>query len=484
MSKTTILYKDIAPGADEDSTVTTSPALAGSDVSKLPFGVETSPYITGELNQWGLDGSFILPANIAFWSDELSNENCEFETPPVITVDFGKQYTSMGVSLYFDTASMNYCTSINVKWYQGEELKADVDFYPTGTFYFCNQLVQSYNKIVITLKKTNLPFRRAKVEQIIFGIYRTFEMDEIRSASIVNELSLSGLELPVSSMSWVLDSREDVEYMFQKKQPIEVRNNNNLIGVYYIDTSKRSGKSLYSIDSNDAIGVLDENTFSGGIYTNKSAKELVSEILDGDFDVEYESGVVDTQLTGAITSGSKRESLQQVFFAWGVLAATDGVKTIRVFNMPDVEKEVGTDRTYTGVSVNTTAVVTEVRVTAHTYTQDSNGSLEFNGQKYKDTTTVYTVKNPDVVANDKQNVKEVTGATLVSTGIGQSVAQRVYDYYLRRSTHNGKIVWNGERLGDLLKIPNSWGSTNTGNLQKMTVKLSNTVAAECDTLGV
>lgn len=484
MSKTTILYKDIAPGADEDSNIITSPALAGSDVSKLPFGVSSVPAITGELNQWGLDGTFVLPVEIAFWSEELSGDNCSFENPPVITIDFGQQYTSMGVSLYFDTASLNYCTEVNIKWYQGDTLKADVDFNPTGTFYFCNQLVQSYDKIVITLNKTNLPRRRARLEHIIFGVYRPFEMDEIRSASIVNEMSLSGLELPVSSISWVLDSREDIEYIFQKKQPIEVRNNDNLIGVYYIDTSNRSGKSLYSINSDDAIGVLDENTFTGGVYTNKSAKELVSEILGGDFDIEYDSTVEDTQLTGAITAFSKREALQQVFFAWGVLVSTDGGESIRVFTMPDVEQEIGTDRTYTGVSVDTSAIVTEVRVTAHTYTQDSNGSLDIAGKKYTDTTSIYTVKNPNVVGNDKQNVKEVTGATLVSPSIGQAVAQRVYDYYLRRNTHNGKIVWKGERLGDLLTIPNSWGGKNTGNLQKMTITLSNTVAASCETLGV
>ena len=96
---------------------------------------------------------------------------------------------------------------------------------------------------------------------------------------------------------------------------------------------------------------------------------------------------------------------------------------------------------------------------------------------------MYSVTNPNVTASDKQNVIEVTGATLVSTSIGQAVAQRVYDYYLKRNTNKAKIVWDGEWLGDLLTLPNSWGGTNTGHAAKMEIKLSNTVAANVEAIG-
>ena len=134
--------------------------------------------------------------------------------------------------------------------------------------------------------------------------------------------------------------------------------------------------------------------------------------------------------------------------------------------------------------METSAVVTEVRVIAHTYTQDSNGGVEIGGVKYSDTETVYTVTNPDVTATDKQNVIEVTGATLVSPGIGQATAQRVYDYYQKRNTNKAKVVWAGELLGDYVSLPNAWGSANSGHIEKMEIKLSNTVAADCETVGV
>lgn len=483
MSKTTILYKDIAPGAAEDAEVSTTDALDHADPALLAKGVSPPPIITAELNAWALNGTCrgMEGQSLAFWSKELSGDDCMLENPAVITVLFDRQYSSTGLTLQFDPATGDWCPLVNIKWYQGDVLKADVDFEPNAAQYFCRQNVTSYDKILITLRKTKHPRRRARLNRIIFGIMRYFDMTEIRKASITNETDLLAAELPISVLKWTLYSRDDVDFLFQLKQPVEVRNGDSLIGVYYIDGSRRIGSGLYDIDCFDAIGVLSESTFNGGIYTDKSAAELLAEILDGDFGLEVETD--DVTLTGAIQAGTKREAIQQVIFAWGVCVSTDGRETIRVFALNNDAKQVGEDRTFPGVSVETDAIVTRVAVTAHAYTEDSGGGVEIGGVKYRDTQTVYAVDNPDVTASDKKNVVEVTGATLVSPAIGQAVAQRVYDHYARRSTHSAKIVWEGERLGDCVTVPNAWGGSGTGSIRKMEVKLSNTVVAQCEIAG-
>ena len=205
--------------------------------------------------------------------------------------------------------------------------------------------------------------------------------------------------------------------------------------------------------------------------------------MNGRFSIEYDADVEDTALTGVITSGTIRTAIQQVLFAWGVCASTDGRDGIRVFNLPGTPDAIPEDYTFTGVTVDTSALVTEVRVTAHVYTQAENGGVEINGVKYDDAKTVYTITNPDVIATDKQNVIEVADATLVSPDIGQATAQRVYDYYAKRITTNAKIVWAGELLGDCVTLPTAWGTTNAGNLRRMEVKLSNTVVATVASLG-
>nr|DAH76956.1 MAG TPA: tail protein [Caudoviricetes sp.] len=483
MSKTTIIYKDVAPGAESDASVTTTASETHSDPAMLPTGVSPSAVITLEHNSWTLNGTrrSIDTQPLAFWSEEISGEDGTFQAPPTITVEFDSQYTSVGISLVFDTALNEWCSSVNIKWYQGETLKSSKDFAPDAPTYFCQHNVASYDKVIITLNRTRLPGRRAKLSQIAFGVIRTFGMTEIRKASIVNVMDLAALSLPSSTLSWTLDSKADVDYIFQLKQPVEVRNDDQLIGVYYIDQASRSGPRLYTIDCYDAIGVLDESAFPGGYYSGKSAKALLEEILGDSFTLDFQG--TDAAVTGIIQACTKREALQQVAFAAGLCLSTDGSHQIKAFSPGSTATEIPKTRVYTGASVKTAAIVTEVRVTAHAYTQDSSGGIEIGGVKYKDTPTVYTVTNPDVTATDKSNIIEITDATLVSASIGQAVAQRVYDYYNKRNTYSGKIVWRGEALGDCLTLPNTWGGTNTGHVIRMSINLSNTVAATCESIG-
>jgi hypothetical protein len=483
MSKTTIVYKDVAPGAEEDASVTASPAEARSHPARLPAGVSPEAVITLEHNSWTLNGTrrSIDTQTLAFWSEEVSGEDGAFQAPPVITVEFDRQYTSVGISLVFDRALNEWCSAVSIKWYQGEALKSSKDFAPDGPAYFCQNNVASYDKVVITLNRTRLPGRRAKLSQIAFGVIRTFGMTEIRRASMVNAMDLAALSLPASTLSWTLDSRAEVDYIFQLKQPVEVRSGDQLIGVYYIDQASRSGPRLYNIDCYDAIGVLDESAFPGGYYSGKSAKALLEEILGGSFTLDFQC--TDTTVTGIIQACTKREAIQQVAFAAGLCISTDGGHQVKAFSTGSTPVEIPKSRVYTGASVKTAAIVTGVRVTAHAYTQDSSGGIEIGGVKYKDTPTVYTVVNPDVTATDKSNVIEITEATLVSPEIGQAVAQRVYDYYNKRNTYSGKIVWRGEALGDCLTLPNTWGGTNTGHVIRMSINLSNTVAATCESIG-
>ena len=485
MSKTYIIYKDIAPGADEDAAVSTNGAQPFSTLN-IPFGTPHDPISTCELNAWGLNGTFDMVdgRQVAFWSTSQSGADCLFAAPPVITIDFDSQYSSTGISFEFD--ENDWCDLLNIQWWQQGTLKASMDFEPTSFSYFCQNKVLSYDRLVITLKRTRLPHHFAKLDRIYFGVYRRFDMPELRQGrvAITNEIDPLALEVPISTMDWRLNSTDDAaEYLFQFKQPVEVFNGGQLIGTYYIDEGAQVAGSLYDIGCVDAFGVLDESPFAGGIYTNKSAVALLTEIVDGDFELNITAA--DTALTGAIVACSRRAAIQQVLFAWGACAATDGSGSIRVFS-PAMSgpADLGRNRTFPGVQVATAAAVTAVKVTAHSYAQATNGDVEIGGVKYQDTRTVYTYNNPDATASDRANVKEIADATLVSPGIAQAVARRVFEHYNRRNTAKPKIVWKGEMLGQLVTVPNGWGGDLTGHLVKMELKLSNTVVATSEVRGL
>lgn len=486
MSKTTVLYKDVAPGAAQNASVSGSGYSDDSNLSLIPIGTEPEPVITLEPNHWLLNGSFVFreTQKLAFWSTEMSNATGGFSDPPSITIDFSNQYSSTGITVVFDRASGEYCNLINIQWYQGDTLKADVDFEPDSTEYYCKQKVTSYDRVKITFKNTIIPLRYVKVEHIVFGVFRRFGMSELRSASVVNRMDGIVETLPISTFKWTLDSKEDVDFMFQLKQPVEIRNGLNLIGVYYIDGHERKTDRIYNIECYDAVGVLNEIPFDGGVYTNKSAKALLSEIVGSDFVIEYGDDVADINLTGILNSGTKRAAIQQVLFAWGVCLSTDGRETIKIFNLDTSLTEIGKDQTFIGASIKTDSIVTEVQVTAHAYTESSSGSIEIGGKKYTDTSTIYSVKNPDVTATDKQNVKKFQNGTLVSAANANAVAQRVYDWFLRRDTAKASVVWRGEALGDYVSFPNAWDGSNKGSITKMEIRLSNTVVAKCEAVGM
>lgn len=484
MSRTTILYKDVAPGAAEDALFTSACAASFSEMPLLGSGTAVPPIATLEQNSWRLDGSRELMSGqqIPYWSAQLSGADCVFSTPPVIEIALDNQYTAVGLTLVFAPSIGAYCRKVNVKWYQQATLKESADFFPDNTTFFCQKNVSSFDRVLVTLLETNSPYSYAKLEHIIFGVHRTFDMTEIKSAKITNQTNLLSTQLPVCTLNWTLDSRRDVDFLFQMKQPMEVRSGKKLVSVYYIDEHSRTSASVYQLRCHDALGVLDGTDFPGGVYENKSARALLSEIVGPAFSVTFE--VADRPLTGALLPSTKRASMQQVLFAWGVCATTDGVNGIRVFMPPNIPSAVSEDSTYIGTSTNTAAIVTKVRVVAHTYAPDESGGVEIGGVKYKDTQTEYVVTNPNVTSSDKQKLVEGTGATLISPAIGQETAQRVYDYHARRAVNRAKIVWGGEHLGDCVTIPNAWGGSSTGNVEKMDITLSNTVAASCETVGV
>lgn len=480
-----IVYKDIAPGADAASSYSATDKTAESTLAlSNPIG---GKYATLEPNRWTLSGDFEIYDSdpVIFWSSSFSDANGDFSTPPVLTITLSAQFTAPGITITFDEETGEYASDITIQWYQGATLKDTQNCNPDSTVFVLENQVTSFDKVVITFNSTSLPKRRLRVTEILMGIVRIFGADEIMSANCLNEMDLLSAELPASSMSAVINSATPVDYMFQQKQPIEVRNGTDRYGVYYLKAARRKTTTMWELEAQDAIGALDDQMFDGAAYLSAtSAKTIFTNIVNGAFPIVWDASVTDTTLKGILVRQTKREAMQQVLFAWGVCCRTDGSGNLVVFvpnNTPTVITE---DETYVGASVVTDPIVTKVNVIAHTYATNTNGDILIGSTRYRDTQTVYSVTNPDVTANDVENVKEVKEATLVSTANGQAVAQRVYDYYTRQNTHQSKIVYSGQKLGDCLTQPTPWGTTETGNVIQLNIILSNLIAADVVSVGV
>lgn len=483
-----IVYQDIAAGADEDALVSVQGASEFSDVSLLPFGSDRAPVAALAPGSWLLDGSreILGQQPISFWSQAMSGADGVFESPPEIVIEFDERYTSPGLYLTFDPASGEYCASVTIQWFQGAAKLYEGAYYPDGAEYFCAHTAEAYDKVVIRLNSTSIPYRFAKLSKIMFGVARTFYREELRNVRATQEVSIISSEVAVNTLDFTLDSETDVEYMFQLKQPVSAYDGEILIGVFYISGSKRRGRGLYDVSCEDAIGVLDGEPYPARMCVNAPAKELIEDILGGHFDLYLDPALTAATVTGYLPDGTRRQALQQVAFALTAMVDTSGGGAIRVYKDREASpNKIPKNRLYTGGTVDRSAIVTAVQVTAHSYSATGEGSdtVEVGGVTYYHTMSITTIANPNVTASDKQNVVEVKDATLVGPGNAASVAQHLYNYYTKRDKQKIKLVMNGEKPGDHIAAATPWGTVMDGYISSMSIVLSGIAAAECEVVG-
>lgn len=482
-----VIYEDVAVGAAAAASVASTAAQPFSDLPELPYGTESVIVATNELNQWMLDGSrpILTTERAAFWSTEPSKADCTFDANPTLTITLDGTFASSGIYLYFDGGTGDYCSALTMTWYNGEITVASQDFTPDGQKYFCAKPVSGYNKLVIELKKTSLPYRYAKLRQIFFGIVREFEREDLRSVSVTEGVSVISDDVEINTLDFTLDNSDNIDFIFQEKQPVSAYDGAKLIGVFYIKISSRSSERLYDVSCQDALGILDDEPFAAAVYSSKNAKELIASILGAHFTLDFDPALEDETVTGYIPDGTKREALQQIVFALRATIDTSASRGVRVRRLTAASPAtIPLDRTYTGGSVETAAVVTEIRVTAHSYSTSGSGeSVEVGGTTYYHTTSVTSKANPNATTQTKPNVIEVRDATLVNSENVAAIAQHIYDYYMRRQTHSVRIVMDKEAPGDYVQTTTPWGTKITGTITSMDIRLSGIAAAECKIIG-
>lgn len=486
-----VRYKDVALGADNDATVTTTSKTAFSDVSKIPFGVNTPAIATCEPNGWGLSRDYKARDThpIAFWSSTQSGDDCIFATVPTITLEFTEQYTTTGLTIQFAPQSFDYCRKLAVYWYQGGNIKKQAEYTPTSPLFVLNKAVEAFDKLVFEFYETNLPRKRCKIENIIIGVIRDFNIKELKAVKAIHEIDLISNTVPINVLDVEVHSRDEVDYIFQKKQPVEMTDNGDLIGVYYIDKGERTGWLDISFSCKDAIGLLDLVTYGGGLWlTDTPLTTILNDVFGGTYEFDIDPVYQNSTLRGYIKPDiTQREALQHIAFALGAVVDTSGTNKIRIFPPPfGLGEAIPEKQTYTGGKVTTSDTVTEVTVTAYIISDerpaDNDTSIEFNGVKYKYYTDTKHAYNPNTVTSDPENVKKFDKCYLVNLSNAQTLANNIMAYYQRRDKYSFKHVLSGQQVASRQTAALPWDGMASGHITKMTVTTSNITVSDTEML--
>ena len=547
-----IRYGDVAPEAKENFVPTASESEFDTVAQLQQYNLNFPNYANPcELYSVVLDGmaqafpSVPENANLGLWSEQISNNDGTFTEPIVLELESVGQYSSQGLTLTFDTYNGIFSTRLSIKWLritdEGTTTLAEQEFTPDNAFYFCRNFVENYNKIIITFYSLNMPKNRLKLRVIDYGYGTFFYGDELRNVKLIQELNPVSTEISINTADFVLDSKSDMEYSFQAKQPLSVYFNGELKATTFVKASTRKAKRLWSVQSEDYIGLMDSVPYCGGIYNNVKAVDILSDI----FTTAKVPYVVDKSfsyatVTGYIPFTTCREALMQVAFAIQAAVDTSNSKFVKVFVLKEyVEQTIPLERIMQGQNFSDEEFVTGVEVAVHSYkpiteaidvydaTESGTGQnifVKFNeplhdlsitngtitesgtnfavinansgcmltGKKYEHTTQTKRKSNPVVLANEVEKIVAIDNATLVSRYNIDNVLNKCYNWLINVNSINLKIV-EGKHIeyGNVYKYgQNKYGMFKYGQKKPniitydMPVSVGEIIQAETEYLGV
>ena len=495
-----IQYGDVAPEAKEnfipESASSKFDTLEQLQQYNLNFPNYANPC---ELYSVVLDGmaqafpSVPENANLGLWSEQISNDDGTFTEPIVLELESAGQYSSQGLTLTFDTYNGIFATRLSIKWLritdEGITTLDEKEYNPDNAFYFCRNKVENYNKIVITFYSINMPKNRLKLRVIDYGYGTFFYGDELRGVKLIQEIDPISSQISINTADFTLDSKADMEYSFQAKQPLSVYFNGELKATTFIKKSTRKAKRLWSIQSEDYIGLLDSVFYYGGIYTNKNAVELLTDIFTvAKVPYNIDDVFADAVVTGYIPFTTCRDALMQVAFAIQAVVDTSNSEVVKVFALEeDAKQTIPLNRIMQGQNFADEETVTGVEVAVHSYKKiienidvydanesgtgqnifvkfseplhdlsitngsivsrgtnyaviNANAGCILRGQKYEHTTQTRRKNNPIVLANETEKIVAIDNATLVSQYNIDNILNKCYNWLIRTNSTNLKIV--------------------------------------------
>lgn len=160
-------------GLDVSSTYTDSRS-ANPDVLAMRLGSPT-PYATLEQNRWQLNGRYsILESDGTsddWWSEEVSSGNTN------IDFVFDQTYDTPGIYFEWDVANGTYPTNVSIRGYDAlgtllqEYIITSIDS-ATG---FVEAPFENVKRVLITFNSWNKTGWRARINQIVFGTYASYD---------------------------------------------------------------------------------------------------------------------------------------------------------------------------------------------------------------------------------------------------------------------------------------------------------------------
>jgi hypothetical protein len=352
---------------------------------------------------------------------------------------------------------------------------------------------------------------------------------ELESLTINEGYDPSGRTLFINSADFLINTKDPLEYIFMKRQPLHIKYDGMLMGTYYVDKSRKYADRRFTVEAIDKIGVLDaSDDFMGGIYNNIPFANLLNEITGGMFDLRIDAGLANTPVSGWLPVMKRRTALAQAAVAAGAMIDTSRSDSVIVRPAPEAAvsgRIINRDRVYQSGSADIEFPCTGIELTEHNFTAGTasrelfrdiltgektvkfsepvsgltitNGTIvssganhavirgtgaecTLTGRPYIDSQSSVVLKSDGFIEGTQEKIEKIEDCWLVNKNNSHAVAQRLFRYYLRKSVFQGDFLMDGDRnrmekLGDSVRIAsifsdsNSNGSFIPGQIERLTL---------------
>lgn len=181
----------------------------------------TKSYATFEPNRIKLDGKQILAGrtnNIyqGYVSSVMSDSLGVYTVAPVIKISFTKTHRTQGMSFVFDNATKEYIKKMRIRTTNSGKQVDDVIAEFKGSYGVYNNLFEDFDYMELTILESSEPFRRARLQTVIFGIGYIFTNNEIISLEKSVDIDPINRRLPYNSAKFII---QDLDLMYDLDNP-------------------------------------------------------------------------------------------------------------------------------------------------------------------------------------------------------------------------------------------------------------------------
>lgn len=209
-----VKFNIVDPETNPDLSSNSEEIFSDLDNIKETIIPQTKNYATLEKNFWLLNDSQPIYGSEeleqTYVSSYMSDKNCLFSDKACITLTSSIYLTTLGLTMVFDSIDKNYAKKLKVKAYRDSTMIMDKDYtlssYSDRLIFADNEELVRWNKIEIYFIESSLPYRRIRVNQLLFGIMETYTDENLISAESKEKTTMINSELPTHTFKFTIDN--------------------------------------------------------------------------------------------------------------------------------------------------------------------------------------------------------------------------------------------------------------------------------------